>query len=142
MPREKFMHTARWRSVMGASGFEAAVLASPSAIFYATGALLPAQLKSSPTLGARLVDDRPAFAVIPEDGDGVLLVSSRDAPSVRRETWVGRVESYNEHTGNPVAQLVELLDQLGLRSGRLGVELRYFTAAQMRTLSQALPNAK
>jgi len=142
MPRENFTHTARWRSIIGASGFEAVVLASPGAIFYATGALLPAQLKSSPTLAARLVDDRPAFAVIREDGEGVLLVSHRDAPSVRRETWIGRVESYDERGGNPVARLAELIGQMDLRNSCLGIELRYITAAQMRALSRELPGAQ
>src|SRR5215207_4989305 len=106
MAREKFMHTARWRQVMAASGLDAAILASPNAIFYTTGALLPSQLKASPSLAARLVDDRPSFAIIREDGEGVLLVSSRDAPSVRPETWISRLAVYEDRTGSPVRQLV------------------------------------
>lgn len=127
---------------MRGSGFDAAVLASPSSIFYATGALLPAQLKASPSLAARLVDDRPAFAVVGQDGDATLLVSSRDAPSARRETWASRFETYDDLTGVPVEQLVALLDSMGLTGGRLGVEMRYVTASQMSALSNRLPGTR
>ncbi len=123
------------------SGFDAVVLASPSSIFYATGALLPAQLKASPSLAARLVDDRPAFAIVGNDGEAALLVSSRDAPAARRETWAGRFESYDDLAGDPIEQLVGLLESMGLTRGRLGVEMRYVTAAQMRALSERLPRA-
>lgn len=138
MARDRFMNTERWRTVMRRAGFDAAVLASPSAIFYTTGALLPAQLKASPSLAARLVDDRPAFAVVGEDGDAVLLVSTRDAPAARRETWATRVEVYEDRIGSPVDRLRDLLESMGLVGGHLGVEFRYVTAAHMRALSERL----
>ena len=141
MPRERFMNTTRWREAMQRSGFDAAILASPNAIFYATGALLPAQLKASPSFAARLVDDRPAFAVVRPSGEGLLLVSSRDAPSVRRETWVTEIETYDERRESPVGKLVGVLKRKGLGKSRLGVELRYLTANQARELEKALPNA-
>ena len=140
MPREKFMHTARWRDVMRESGLDALVVASPNGIFYATGALLPAQLKASPSLAARLVDDRPTFAIVRENGDSVLLVSSRDAASVRSETWADRVEVYDELDDNSIEHLGTLLRDMGLVGARLGLEHRYLTAAQMRPLSKLLGN--
>lgn len=142
MARQRFMHTERWRQVMRGSGFDALVLASPSSIFYTTGALLPAQLKASPSLAARLLDDRPAFAVVGQDGDAALLVSSRDAPSVRRETWASRVEVYDDLNGVPVDELARLLESMGLSAAALGIEMRYVTASQMAAMSARLKRAK
>jgi Xaa-Pro aminopeptidase len=127
---------------MGRSGFDAVILTSPNAIFYATGALLLAQLKASPALAARLVDDRLSFGLIREGGDGMLVVSNNDADVIRDQTWAGHVEVYDDTGARPIEKLADLVEQQGLADGLLGVELRYMPAAQMRELEARLPRAR
>jgi Xaa-Pro aminopeptidase/Xaa-Pro dipeptidase len=142
MTQPVFMNIPRWRDALARARLDALLLASPNAIFYATGALLPPQLKSSPSLAARLIDDRPAFALVNADGEAVLLVSDRDAAGAAQHAWVSRVETYPEREGTAVARLAELVRAASLTTSRLGVELRYVTAIQMREVADALPQAK
>ena len=142
MARLNFTNTKRWREVMGRSGFSAVLVTSPNAIFYTTGALLPAQLKASPSFAARLLEDRSAFALIPADGEPILVVSSRDFPLVSAETWARRVESYEEVSGEAIEVVRAIIAELHLEADQIGIEAAYTTAADLRALRAALPSVR
>jgi Xaa-Pro aminopeptidase len=137
MARERFTNTARWRAIMAKAQLSAVIVASPGSIFYTTGALLSAQLKASPSPGARLVDDRTAFALVPEDGEPTVIVSSRDVASIREGAWTSRIECYDDTRGSAVEILADVLRRSGLARERLGVETAYITAADMMALERA-----
>ncbi len=139
MPRPKLMNVDRWRTLTAKAGLAAVVTASPSTIFYCTGALLPAQLKASPSLAARLVDDRVAFAVVLPDQEPILVISSRDEPLVRKETWASRIVTYDDAHGSAVAALCDALTGLSLEGERVGLESGYATARDMQALRKAVP---
>jgi Xaa-Pro dipeptidase len=142
MPRQKFLNVDRWRELTAKAGLAAVVVASPSTILYCTGALLPTQLKASPNLSSRLVDDRVAFAVVVPNQEPILIVSSRDEPAVRNDTWASGILLYDDVRGSAVAVLQDCL--LGLRLGgeRVGVESAYATARDMKILREGLPSIR
>src|SRR5262249_34984462 len=68
---------------------------------------------------------RPFFVVIAADGRAVLVIHAFLEPEARRTASVTDVRSFTQSGGAPIAMLQDVLTELGIKPGRLGMELGY-----------------
>ena len=68
---------------------------------------------------------RPNFLAISAGGGTALLGSGFVAPEMARTSVVADVRIYTQAAGLPLGEIEDILVQLGMRNGRLGMELGY-----------------
>ncbi len=68
---------------------------------------------------------RPNFLLIPQDGSPTLLVQEGRQFEARRSTGLADIRTYHELSIAPIAELGHLLEEMGVRRGRIGMELGY-----------------
>jgi Xaa-Pro aminopeptidase len=66
---------------------------------------------------------RPFFEIISSDGRAALLTHQFLEPEARRTSAVEDVRSYAQSGGAPIGEIRALLKDLGMKGGRLGMEL-------------------
>ncbi|MGI9861477.1 Xaa-Pro peptidase family protein [Moorella naiadis] len=66
---------------------------------------------------------RATWLFIPADGEGVLLVHSFVVPEAKSRSVVTDVRSYDSLLGTPIGQVKEIMTELGMNQGRIGMEL-------------------
>ena len=121
MRTESARRVARLQAAMAADGLDALLLTEPANVRYVTGGYAADVLWSSPT--------RILAAVVPRDGEPVLLVPDFIAASAAAASGWARVETYSSLAEQPVGQLAGLLGQarrVGIESGgegRIGMSL-------------------
>jgi len=98
----------------GREGFEAVLLTGESNIEYFSGFRHHAPW----TLFAR-----PFFQIITADGRSVLLTHRFLEPEMRRTSAIDDIRLYSQSGNAPVELLKDILNQFGIRRGRLGMEL-------------------
>ena len=100
---------------------------------------------ASPGTLARHLDfpDSPREVLVlwPRHGEAVLIVNHYAAPLARRDSWVRRVEVYDDYAESPYARLATVLQDLGLQREMIGVEKTYVSAARWEELHTLLPDA-
>jgi Xaa-Pro aminopeptidase len=105
----------RFAAGMRQAGLDAVLLTAESNIDYFSGYRHHAPW----TLFAR-----PFFTIISADGRGILLTHTFLEPEARRTSSL-EVRSFSQSGGAPVSLLAEILRELGLTQGALGMELGY-----------------
>jgi Xaa-Pro aminopeptidase len=68
---------------------------------------------------------RPSFQIISADGRSALLTHTFLEPEMRRTSVVTDVRTFSHSGDAPVEQLHAMLSELGITSGKLGMELGY-----------------
>ena len=121
----------RQKSALGAAGLDALVALSPENVAYTTGIVVPSQ---------SLMRWRHAAAVVTADGLAAMLAIDMEETTVKSQ-GVKNVRVYREFSDDPMDKLSELLIELGLERGRLGLELEYLPAGDFLTLQRRLPRA-
>jgi Xaa-Pro aminopeptidase len=143
MPSKNMMNVARYQREVDEEGLAGVVAASPNSVFYSTGALVFSQRKTSPQSSSRLIDDRPAYAVLDGSATQVRLIVSEVEKSLACEdTWLKDVWAYREYKDNPVALLAQAIRELGLANKRVGIEKSYLRQSEIEQLVHLLPEAK
>jgi Xaa-Pro aminopeptidase len=127
---DKLLNEARLADVMARETLDAVVGVSMENVFYCSGAYIRTQAS---------IRDRLALCVIPAGAAPTLIVCDIEESLARRESWIADVRAYVEFAQSPIATLVDVLKERGLATGRIGVELRYLTAAFYQELVRLAP---
>lgn len=115
------------------NGLDALVCISPENFAYAAGFVIPSQT---------LMRWRHAAVVITPDGSEAIVCVDMEETTVRENCPDIDVRAWAEFTGDAMSTLAELLCDLGLRDGRIGIELNYLSAADHGRLRGHLPEVE
>jgi len=116
---EKFEYLARIQklgALMREAGIDGVVLTAESNIDYFSGFRHHAPW----TLFAR-----PFFQIISADGRSALLTHTFLEPEMRRTSAVTDIRTFAASGDAPVAQVREIMGELGIKGGKVGMELGY-----------------
>ncbi|MDB6453031.1 M24 family metallopeptidase [Falsirhodobacter sp. 20TX0035] len=126
---------SRLKTLMAAKGIDALVTFKPEHSFYLSG--------FNP-----IIFSHPVIAILPAEGEPVILVHALRDDHGRSESWVKDIRLYGawstKVTMGPNWQdaLRAILAEKGLDAGVLGVEEDYLPVARHRLLTELLPKAK
>jgi len=121
----------RLERAIAASGFDAIVAVSPENVIYASDVFVSTQID---------IRDRLALVVWPAGRDPVFILCQVEEGYVRQQSWIQDIRTYKEFVTSPVAVLAEVLTELGLARGCVGIETAYFGARYYLELQKRLPN--
>lgn len=113
-------------------GVDALILQSPENVAYALGFVIPSQ---------PLMRWRHAAVVVTADAKCSVVCVDMEFATVSERVGDLDVRPWSEFTGDAMATLAELLADLDLDGGRLGLELRFLAAGDFQNLSGLLSKA-
>ncbi|MEO7009514.1 MAG: Xaa-Pro peptidase family protein [Caldimonas sp.] len=114
-------------------GLDAMVSCSPENYAYATGFVVPSQ---------PLIRHRHAMAIVTADARTELFSVDMEASTVKRREPDVPTRIWAEFTDDAMLVLADQLKGLGLASARIGIEMDYLPAGDLRRLQAALPQAR
>jgi Xaa-Pro aminopeptidase len=114
-------------------GLDAVIAMSPENFTYASGVFI---------LTVKLIRPRQAFVIIPARGEPTIVICSIERTLTEAESWIKDIRTYTEFVDDPVQALTGALQQLGLASGKLGIDLDYIPASSYQRLLAAAPQAR
>ena len=120
-------------AAMKAAGLDAMISCSPESFAYLTGFVVPSQ---------PLIRHRHAMAIVTADGKTALFGVDMEATTIRRREPNTPTSIWAEFTDSAMLVLASQLRELGLGSGRVGIELDYLPAGDFARLTQALPQVR
>lgn len=124
---------ARLDAIIEARNLDAVVMCSYQAVSYFGGTHIMTQVS---------VPDRLEFLVERPGGRATLLVCNIETSMVRSQSDIDDLREYVEFADDPAASLAALLCDLGLDSGRVGVELRRLPVAAADALRGGAPDVQ
>lgn len=133
MPSREF-NRAKLFDAMAEAGVDAVVASSPWNVTY--------------TAGVYLDIPQPTFLVTTRDGRQALIVNEADAYLMRSNSSVGDVRDYRigesmaADADEAARMLRDVLTEMGLKSGRIGIEEDILSGRAERRLGELLPEAK
>lgn len=122
---------ARQRQMMAEQGLAAVVSCSPESIAHVAGFVVPSQ---------PLMRWRHAMVVVTADGLCGMVCVDMEETTVRSHLTDATVRVWEEFGGDAMATLADLLRELGVDGGAVGVELDYLPAGDFARLQQSLPS--
>lgn len=123
----------RLLAVTAAAGLDALVCMSPENVTYGLGFVVPSQ---------PLMRWRHAAAVLTADGRSAAVCVDMELTTVRALRPDIDVRPWAEFAGSAMSTLAELLIDLGLAGGRVGVELGYLSVSDHAELSGLMPETR
>ena len=63
-------------------------------------------------------------------------------PLARRDSWLQRIEVYDDYAGSPYERVAALLRHMGLHADTIGMEKTYVSAARWEEMQRLLPGAR
>lgn len=100
------------RGRMAAAGLNALLLTTGDNLRYVSG--YPSPARSGP---------RPFLFILPMEGEPVFIVHSGREREARRFSWAEDIRTYYRLSHAPLDLVDEAMSELGLRKGRIGVEI-------------------
>lgn len=85
---------------------------------------------------------RGVLLVWPRKGEPVMVLNSWTAPLARRDSWLDKIEVYDDYAGSPYSKATEVLNGMGLHHSRVGFEKTYVSAAHWDEVHRLLPGAQ
>ena len=129
----------RLYQLMDEEGFSAVVARSGKNFTYLAGFAYPG------TLGRHLEfpdSPREVLLVWPRLGEPVMVLNSYAAPLARRDSWLERIEVYDDYAESPYQRAADVLAQLGLAEETIGFEKSYVSADRWEEITRLLPQAR
>ncbi|MDR7419273.1 MAG: Xaa-Pro peptidase family protein [Armatimonadota bacterium] len=124
---------ARQRRAVEAEGWEASVAISPENVAYTAGFTVPSQ---------PVIRHRHAMCVVtPASGEAMVTVDM-EFSTARRYSRIPDVRRWKEFTDKPMDLLASTLRELGVRRGRVGIEMHYLPAADYLHLAALMPEVE
>jgi len=74
-----------------------------------------------------------------ERDEPVLMVNHYAVPLARRDSWLRRLEIYDDYAESPYTRMAEVLTQMGLDREIVGFEKTYLSAARWEEIRGLLP---
>jgi Xaa-Pro dipeptidase len=124
----------RLTGAMAEHGLDALVAYSKENVAYGIGYTIPSQ-----ALGVR---DRQFALGVNADGDAALLLTANEGDEARGRSKVADLRPYDEFADDPMEVLAQLLRDLGVGRGKVGIELDVFPAERWERLKRLLPDAQ
>jgi Xaa-Pro aminopeptidase len=123
---------ARQIQAISDKGLDAMVSCSPENFAYLTGFVVPSQA---------LLRHRHNMTVVTADGKVALFGVDMEESTIRTKEPDAKLAVWAEFSDDPMQVLAALLEELGLRQARIGIELGYLPAADFAQLQSAMPRA-
>ena len=120
----------RMRELPEKAGVDALVAVSPENFAFVAQTYI---------MTTRTLPPRQAFAILPREGEPVALDCSIEHAHVDEESWIRTARTYTEFTDHPMDALADALEEIGLRHGRLGIDLQFLSQASYAKLAGRLP---
>jgi len=117
---------------INANGLDVLIATTPENFTYTTSVVSWSQ-----RLTGRL-----AMAILPKQGDPAILVAEQERTYVLEQSWIQDVKPYVAMGSSPITSLSDLLNEMGLGAGRIGVEISSFQTGVYQELISALPEAE
>ena len=128
----------RLHALMDEEGVSAIVARSGKNFTYLAGFAYPGTL-------ARHLEfpdsPREVLLVWPRFGEPVMVLNTYAAPLARRDSWLERIEVYDDYAESPYQRAADVLKGLGLAAETLGIEKTYVNAARWEEIGGLLPKA-
>ena len=118
---------------MKADGLDAVIAVSPENNAWVTGFVVPTQ---------PLMRWRHAAVVVKADGTRSVLSVDMEASTVRKHLPGADVRVWKEFSYDAMERLADLLSDMGLSKGRIGLEMDYLPAGDFAALAKRLPGAR
>ena len=119
--------------LLAASEFDAIIAVSPENVRYAADVSIATQ---------RSIPDRLAMVVWAKGRAPVFVLCLVEEGYAREHGWIQDLRSYKEFVVSPVDLLADVLTELGIAGGRIGMDLDYFATTYMRRLQARLPQLR
>lgn len=121
------------RAKLEASGLDAVVAVDKKSVLY---------LSHAPTAWGdwqqrRADGPRICFVVWPRTGEPVLIVGELERAVTPEYSLIPRIEHYREYAQTPYEKLTAVLNEMGLRGKRVGIEIRAIGAGYWEQLREA-----
>ncbi len=85
---------------------------------------------------------REVLLVWPRHGEPVMVLNTYAAPLARRDSWLERVEVYDDYAESPYQRATDVLTGLGLAEETIGFEKSYVSANRWEEINDVLPKAR
>lgn len=72
---------------------------------------------------------RVCLVVWPREGEPAVVTGELERGVTRENSWIPRIECYRDYAQTPFEKLADVLDDMGLRGERVGIERRAVGAA-------------
>ena len=129
----------RLHRLMDEEGVSAIVARSGKNFTYLAGFAYPGTL-------ARHLEfpDSPREVVLvwPRHGEPVMVLNTYAAPLARRDSWLERIEVYDDYAESPYQRATDVLTGLGLAEETIGFEKSYVSAYRWEEINEVLPKAR
>lgn len=120
-------------SAMADHQLDAMIACSPENFAYTAGFVVPSQ---------PLIRHRHAMSIVTSGGNEALFGVDMEATTISRHADGVPVRIWKEFSDDPMDVLAQQLQELGLGSARIGMEMDYIPAGDMGRLKKALPQAR
>jgi Xaa-Pro aminopeptidase len=118
---------------MSDTGLDALVVISPENFAYTAGFTVPSQ---------SIMRWRHAMAVVTRDGREVMVIVDMEENTVRSKAPGLEIRVWREFADEAMEILANLLGDLGLAEGSIGLEMDYLPVADFECLKASLPRAR
>ena len=71
-----------------------------------------------------------------------MILNHYAAPLARRDSWLQRIEVYDDYAESPYERVAALLRQMGLHADTIGMEKTYVSAARWEEMQHLVPGAR
>ena len=85
---------------------------------------------------------REVLLVWPRNGEPVMVLNSYAAPLALRDSWLEKIEIYDDYAESPYERAAQVLRDLGLAGETIGVEKSYVSANRWEEILGLLPGAR
>jgi len=85
---------------------------------------------------------REVLLVWPRHGEPALITNHYAAPLARRDSWLSRIEVYDDYAESPYTLMADLLRRMGLHQETVGFEKTYLSAARWEEVGHLLPDLR
>jgi Xaa-Pro dipeptidase len=123
----------RHRIAMAHHGLDAMVAFSKENVAYGAGYIVPSQ-----HLGVR---NRQFAVAVNRDGNAAMLVTANELQEAQARTSISDLRTYDEFSEDPMRALVDLLGDLGVADGKIGLEMDGISADRWEALRNLIPRA-
>ncbi|MCH2506011.1 MAG: Xaa-Pro peptidase family protein [Dehalococcoidia bacterium] len=129
----------RLNRFMDLAGCSALILRSGKNFTYLAGFSYPG------TLGRHLDfpdSPREVLLVWPRHGEPVMVLNHYAAPLALRDSWLEKIVVYDDYAESPYQKAAEILKDLGMDRGVVGLEKTYVSAARWEEMAGLLPGGE
>ena len=124
----------RHKAAMEHFGLDALVAYSKENVAYGAGYTVPSQHLN--------IRNRQFAVACNRDGRTSMLLTANELPEAQARSAIKDLRPYDEFADNPMAVLANILTDLGVAQGRIGLEMDAIPADRWEVLRRALPRAR